>query len=337
MPDIVEDTDIQGSTDTLDIDPIADSDSTSITAADVAAVEPAPQEQETVIEDTVEVDEQITESEPDADVPVVDWEKRYNDQQSYVGQQGSEIHRLRQDAERYAQLGDPQQAMQQIRQFKEQSAKQDLKAWNSRSPEYSNFQSVRSKADAYNQLISNATPETRDAIIQSAAGQFSTEEQAMLGAYNEHNAHTQRQLAEDPEGFINNIVNDLVQSRFQEYEQYQGQRGETDQYMSENKDLIDRNGDDFMRIISGQGSNRELALEYVQMKEEIASMKTQLGQSLESQVHADAQSAATKRTATVSRDLSNSAPKQDPVALAKEKGLSGMARLRFIENYNNKG
>ena len=250
MTDIVEDTDVLESTDTPDIDPIADLEVTSpITAADVAAVDTSPEPQEeAVIENTAEVDEPVTED-LTAEEPVVNWEKRYNDQQTYLGQRASQIHELEQRVSQYANLGDPQVAAQQLQQFKEQSENSQLKAWNSRSPEYSNFQTVRARADAYNQLVSNATPETRDAILQAAGGQFSADEQAMLGAYQDHNAHTQRQMAEDPEGFINNIIEDRIQSRFQEYEQYKGQQATTNQYITQNSDLIDRNREDFMHII----------------------------------------------------------------------------------------
>lgn len=333
MPDIVEDTEILESTDTPEADPVADLEVTSPTAAEVAAVDTSPEPQETVTEDTVEVNESVTED-LTADTPVVDWEKRYNDQQTYLGQRSAEITRLKQDNDQYAALGDPQVAAQQLQQFREQSEKSELKAWNSRSSDYSNFQAVRARADAVNRMINDATPENREAIIQAASGQFSADEQAMLGAYQEHNADTQRQLAEDPEGFINNIVNDLVQSRFQEYEQYKGDQATVGQYISQNEELISRNRDDFMRIIEGQGSKSELAVEYVQMKEELNALKAQFGQSMESQAQADAQSAATKTTATVKRDLNTSVPKQDPVQLANEKGLKGINRLRFIENYN---
>ena len=333
MTDIVEDTDLLESTDTPEADPIADLEVTSITAADVAAVDTSPEPQESVLENTVEVDESITED-LTADEPVVDWEKRYNDQSTYLGQRASEIHSLQQQVSGYEQLGDPQVVAQQLQQFKEQSEKSELKAWNSRSPEYSNFQSTRSKADAINKLVNDANPEDRDAIIRSASGQFSADEQAMLGAYSEHNANTQRQMAEDPEGYIGNLVEDMIQSRFNEYEQYKGQEAQTNQYITENSDLIDRNREDFMHIIGDQGNRSDLALQYVQMKEELAQLRASVGQSLESQVQAEAQSTATKQSATVTRDLNSSIPSQDPVKLAKEKGLSGTKALRFIQNYN---
>jgi len=335
MTDIVEDTDVLESTDTPDIDPIADLEVTSpITAADVAAVDTSPEPQEeAVIEDTAEVQDTIAED-LTAETPVVDWEKRYNDQQTYLGQRASEIHSLQQQVSQYADLGDPQQAAQQLQQFREQSEKSQLKAWNSRSPEYSNFQTVRARADALNQMVNSANPEDRDAILRTASGQFSADEQAMLGAYNDHNAHTQRQMAEDPEGFINNIIEDRIQSRFQEYEQYKGQEATTNQYITQNSDLIDRNREDFMHIIGDQGDRSTLALEYVQMKEELAQLRANVGQSLESQVQAEAQSTATKKSATVKRDLTTSVPKVDPLKLADEKGLKGIQRLRYLQEHN---
>ena len=336
MTDIVEDTELLESTDTPEADPIADLEVTSHpTAADAAQAEVLPEPiDEPVIEDTVEVDEPITED-LTADTPVVDWEKRYNDQQSFVGTQSSELTRLRQDNDRYSALGDPQEAAHQLQQFKEQSAQQELKQWNPRSSEYSSFQALRAKADGVNQMINSAeSPEARDAMIQAASGQFSTEDQATLNAFQEHNANTQRQLAEDPEGFLNNIIESRLEARFQEYEQYKGQQDTTSQYLSENSELIDKYRDDFTHLIGGQGSNRELALEFVQMKEEVAQYRAQFGKSLESQAQADAQGAAIKKSATVNRDLNNSVPNQDPVKLAQEKGLKGMDRLRFIENYN---
>lgn len=289
-----------------------------------------PVDNDPVVEESTDTPQELEPEEP----PSVDWEKRYNDQQAYVGTQSSEIHRLRQSAEQYKELGDPQEAMQQLRQFREQSEKQELKQWNSRSPDYSRFQSVRSKAETLNGLIRDASSEQRDAIQQSVAGQFSSEDQAMLMAYNEHQAVTQRQLAEDPESFINNIVQGMIQDKFNDYESYQGHRASTDTFMNENENLIQKHGDDFMRIIGGQGSNRELAVEYVQMKEEIEKMKSQLGQSFETNAQADAQNAALKQSASVKRDLNTSVPRVDPVQLAEEKGLNGLARLRFIENYN---
>ena len=315
---IVEDTDLMEAAATPDVDPIDDTQ-----------VEPE-QEQEAAA--TLEVSD-VNADDPvkpriDISEEVVDYKKRYDDSQSYIGKLNAEKLRLENEAKQYRNLGDPQTIAQQLQAQREQAERSQLKPWNPRHPEQGKFNAIRQKAENFRSFTRNMPQEQ---VAQLAAEQFSPEEQRSLQEWQAHQAETQRALSEDPQGYIQNLVQDQIQSALSDFETYQGTRMQVDQFLNQNEDLLSKYGNEFMSVLSDQTPRRELATKHVALLAEVEALKAQLGKSLESGAHAEAQSSAFKQKATVKRDLNTNKTYVDPLIKAQELGLKGVARLKFLE------
>ncbi len=304
------------------IDPI-DTPSETPVETEAAAT---PVEQENSVVDEVVDDAQVEE-------PVVDYEKRLKDKDSYIGKLNAEMHRIQQEAQQYRELGDPQTLAQQVQQFREQAEQSQLKEWNKRHPEYHNFSALRQKVANFNEFSKHMSQEQKD---QAAVSSFSRDELGRIHAWQSHQAGVQRELAEDPEGFIQNYIQDSIRDALSDFEQYNTTRSQTDEYLNQNKDLIEKYEDDFLRVMSDGSPKRQIAMELIAQKAELEELRQKVGQSIEKSALADAQTQALQNKATVKRDLSTSDVYQDPAKLGQEKGLTGKALYNFIKDYNEK-
>lgn len=254
-------------------------------------------------------------------VPEVDWKKRFDDgqrtlQQLYTQNQASNARMQQMEAAQ-----------------KKQADAANLKPWNARSPEHGATRQRLDRVDAYvkaSAITSKVPPEQQEGALSQLRQSFGvTADDVKL--YTEHRDHTQqsvRQLSEDPEGFIGGLVESRLQERFQQYEQYQQVRNQTDQWMSQNASLMEGRQQDVLKLMDMP--RRDAAVQILKQQQELDALKAQLVSQGEKVATGEALRQNVRTNATHKASPNARPARRDYVAEAKSKGLHGDAVIDYM-------
>lgn len=270
----------------------------------------------------------------------VDWEKRYQDAQSYIGRLDRERSELRKYRESWGDL-DPRQVRETMDQQRRAAEVQQVKPWHPSHPDFIKNENRMARVQGYMAARDVVTSDPnlddgakRARLTQLAEKMGVTNEDAQL--YREHQSYVQdahQAFARDPGAFIQSHVERIVRSHLGHYDQTLRAQAGVDQWMQDpkHKEILEHHADDVMRVMSDQTPRRQIGIEYAAMKAEIGALKAQLGRQRETVETAQAQQTAVKKRATVSRDsVSGTAGSGDPVAEAAKQGLTGAALAQFL-------
>jgi hypothetical protein len=244
-----------------------------------------------------------------------------------------EYTRATQLASAYKQLPPIDQLQQQLSRLQEMEQQQQkraeaerLKTWNPRHPEFqattaaiSRVKSYRSAARA---IPANLPPEQRQEIARSMAQELGVTEQdaQLFKNWEAHQGQVQERMAQDPEGFFQEVARQVAQQVVQEYEQFTSVRSQTQEFLTNNQELVKAHAKEIDWAMN-HPARREVGIEFARLKAENEALKANQANAMESKETAEAQKALTKQRNTFRRDSATAPIEKDPVAEAAKLGM----------------
>jgi hypothetical protein len=228
------------------------------------------------------------------------------------------IDQLKQQLARYNEIEQQQ---------RQQAEQQKLKPFHPRHPEYQSTKQAIARVNAYRSaaraIPQNLPPEQRQEIARNMASEMGvTQEDAQHAKdWEGHQRSVQERMAEDPEGFFEEIAARVSRQVVNEFEQFQGLRQQTQEFLTQNRDLVKNHAGEIDWAMN-HPARREVGIEFARLKAENEQLRAKVPQVLESEETAEAQKALTKQRNTVRRDGASTAIQKDPVAEAEKQGLS---------------
>lgn len=224
------------------------------------------------------------------------YRKRFNDVLSNSTKLYQEVQRYRKDYDGI----DPSEARKVLEMRKQQEEASKLKPWNKGHQSYDKFQTTRTRVAEYQRMRQAAdTPEKQAFLKDMAAQTFSPEEFQQVQEYEADRQQMIAQLTEDPRGFINDLVQPIIQQSLSQFEQFNQARQQTTSWFNDpnNAPLLDRYAPDMYRMMDPAVPARDKAIEVARLKAENDAMRARLSQSSEAQAHAEAQQSTRSRSA----------------------------------------
>ncbi len=218
----------------------------------------------------------------------VNWEKRYKDQQPYLTKIAQEKAEL---AKRYDGI-DPQRAREALQEMERRQQVANASPFSRRHPEYSQNKSRISLAEA---AIKGTQGMERGEANRIAANMGVTTEDLQL--YNQSQAYQrqmQEQLFSDPDTFIRERVEDLVQQKLDERMAFVEGRANAEKWLSvpQNDQIIKSYAPDINRLLDGSTPLRDKVAFLGEKLSRLDALEKQLGQNAETVSQAAAQQAA---------------------------------------------
>lgn len=268
---------------------------------------------------------------PPAQAPVTDptqeaaaLRSRYDELRSYANRVANENQTFRKQWDGL----DPQRVRELMADHEKREKASKLNPWNSGHPEYSKFQSVQQRAQTFQRLQQSAdTPEKQALLKDMLATQFAPEEIRLMQEAETDRRQRMEQFHSDPVGFVNQLIEPLMQQKLAEFDQFMGARTSASQLLSDpgNQALIQRYAPEMAQIMDGKIPARELAFEHARMKAELETLKQRLGDQVETESMADAQNAARRGPGrppgSPNRPKAPTAPARDPIAVLADRKI----------------
>lgn len=266
-------------------------------------------------------------------------QKRWDDQQSYIGRLQRQDAEHRKYREQWGDL-DPQRVKEWYARQQQEAQARQLKPWDPRHPDAprtdARLAAVRSFASARETIKANPSldPETKRSLISELAqANGITNEDATL--YREHEQYVQdfhSRLARDPHGTLANVVQQEVHAALSEYDRHRTANQAADQWLTDpqRSKLLEKHADDVLWAMNAATPRREVGLTIAQLKAENEALRTRLGGNREVVETAAAQQAALKKRSTVVRDAISAPSNDDPVETGTKQGLKGSALLAHL-------
>lgn len=216
------------------------------------------------------------------------YRKRFND----VLGNGQRLYQEVQEFRKKYDGIDPDLARKALEQHKHQESMAKLKPWNKGHEGYDKFQTVKNRASEYRRMQQHAdTPEKQALLKDMAASMFAPEELGLVQEYEQDRTALVSQFAEDPRGFISELVQPAIQEAISQYEQFQKSSSQTASWFNDpgNQPLLDKYAPDMYRIMDPNVPARDKAIEVARLKAENESLKARLMSSSETEAMAAAQ------------------------------------------------
>ncbi len=264
------------------------------------------------------------------------YEKRWKDATAWATKLSQENKRHQEQLKAWDGL-DPHQVRESLERQQQQAEAARLKPWNARHPEFGSTQNRLNRVRGYFQSAEaieadpNVTSEAKQSMLARMAQKMGvTREDAKLYQDFESDKESiQERLATDFDGLFQERFEAHFQQRMSDYEQFQQARTKTESILSGNQGLIDKRRDEILWAMQNP-QRSEVALALAQAREELESLKARVGQQSEHVETAQAQSAALKQRASITRDAQTRTPATDPVAEAAKLNLRGSALAEFM-------
>jgi len=179
---------------------------------------------------------------------------------------------------------DPNVARKLLEQQKALDESAKLKVWNKGHEKYSDFQTLRTRVNEYNRMRQVAdTPEKQNMLKEIGGQMFSPEELTQVQEFDAARQHTMQSLTEDPQGFIEGLVQPLIQQALSQFDSFNRASQQTTQWFNDpnNQVLVDKYAPDMYRMMDPEVSPRDKAIEYARLKAENAALKASVGANLE--------------------------------------------------------
>ncbi len=225
---------------------------------------------------------------PQAQQAPVNWEKRYKDQQPYLTKLSQERADL---TKRYDGI-DPDRAREALAEMQRRQEVAQASPFSRRHPEYSQNKSRIERAEL---AIKATEGMERDEANRIAARMgVTTEDLQMRNQANAYRQQQQEQLFSDPDTFIAERVESLVNQKLSQQMAFIEGRTNAEKWLSDPKhDQIVKNyAPDINRLLDGNMPLRDKVAFLGEKFSELDALKKQLGQQAETVAHADAQKAA---------------------------------------------
>lgn len=264
--------------------------------------------------------------------PEVDWQKRYRDQQSYHDRQANTWR------ERLTKVDSEMSELRRYRQEQEARAKAaSLKPWSKASPDHGKFNGLLERARTIDAQLrnvpANLPPEQAEATRQAILSGITPDEQAQIQEYRQWREDWQRGLASDPESTLMPMVDRLVEARFQAMVVEQTASADIDRDFKDPAlaPLIERHAKEFHDRLA-RGMSYQDAKEWLVMTDRLGRLEHGQQAAATAKVAADAQRAAAKGEASITRDAR--APEKDLMEearrLAAKEGIPVMLALKKL-------
>lgn len=225
------------------------------------------------------------------------YRKRFND----VLGNGQRLYQEVQEFRKKYEGIDPEEARKVLAMRKQQEEASKLKPWNKGHQAYDKFQTTRTRVAEYQRMRQAAdTPEKQAFLKDMAAQTFSPEDFQQVQEYEQDRQQMIAQLTEDPRGFINELVQPIIQQSLAQFEQFNQARQQTTSWFNDpaNQPLLDKYAPDMYRMMDPAVPARDKAIEVARLKAENEALKSRLMSSSEASAMAAAQVGDRSRAAT---------------------------------------
>lgn len=277
------------------------------------------------------------------DTAQVNWEKRYNDQQSYLKNLSRELADHRKHREAWGDL-DPQQVRADIDRRTREAEQAKLKPWHPSHPDYARTDARLARVESFHAtreaIMSDPSlaPEDKERLVRGLATRAGITSDD-VGLYREHQEtveEAKRRMGRDPEGFVSNIaaplIEQIVSRHLQQYDQYRQVSSQTEAWLTDPKraPLLEKHAESVLWAMDDKTPRREVGIKLAALSAEVDALKSKLGSNRETVETAAAQQAALKKRAIVRRDPTTEAAQLDPLEEAKSKNLSGVELIEHL-------
>ncbi len=218
----------------------------------------------------------------------INWQKRYEDQQPYLTKSRQEIAEMR---KQYDGL-DPVRAREALADMERRAQAANASPFSRRNPEYGQNKSRIDRADMF---LKAAEGMDNDQARQMAARMGVTAED--LSIRNQANAYReqmQEQLFSDPDAFIAERVESLVQQKLSEHAAFLEGRTNAEKWLSDpkNDQIVKSYATDINRLVDSNVPLRDKVAFLGEKLSRLEALEKQLGQQAETVSQANAQQAA---------------------------------------------
>ncbi len=218
----------------------------------------------------------------------VNWEQRYKDQQPYLTKSRQEIAELR---KQYDGL-DPQRAREALAEMERRSQAANASPFSRRHPEYSQNKSRIDRADMF--LKAAEGMDNDSARAMAARMGITADDLQIRNQANAHREQMQEQLFSDPDAFIAERVETLVQQKLNEHAAFLEGRTNAEKWLSEpkNDQIVKSYAADINRLVDSNVPLRDKVAFLGEKLSRLEALEKQLGQQAETVSQANAQQAA---------------------------------------------
>lgn len=249
------------------------------------------------------------------------------------GQQSNELGQLRRQVQQYQELGDPNEIRNVLQRHMEQAQISNLQPWNRGHPQHQRFQVTRERWRTDMKRLERVAPENREAVRQSFEEDYSPEDLQALKAHDAWRASEESLSPEDREDRLREITRQETLATIQTWEQSQVNRMHARALLDKHGDLLLKHEDDVNRIMNPATPRRDIALELIQARAELAALKGKSIKDSRQVATAQARDRLTKDQAGISRD----APRRsiDLKAAALKAAAEGDSPLEVMQDLFN--
>jgi hypothetical protein len=202
------------------------------------------------------------------------------------------------------------QLTQQLQEFKsmQERAKQEAEAaklvpYDRKHPEYDKWQSLlqsaRNDERTLSMLQDPDQQQARQALQAVIAQKYTPDEQKLLSGYDAYVQRQSTELFSNPKDYIRQAFEEFAPQFFQKYTQVQNEwqtvQHSADQFLSENKEVVDKHGSELletMNLMADPSKSAEIALELVRLRHGNQSLTATAAKASEKAATARAQSKA---------------------------------------------
>lgn len=228
----------------------------------------------------------------------------------------------------------------EIRQFREQQEvkkREALHKWNANHPAHSQFQESRRRVQDYRQALAKAeTPEAREVVKNTMGSLLNEQEVNDVISWETHQRGVQEQFSADPEGFIQQRVQDQIakamEQKFQEVQQKAAAEANVGKWFEDpaNKPIVEKlrapmaemlerlGGTDDAWAFTQAMAQREF--ENQQLKAQLDALRNHDKEADRHVASADERTRLLQNRAAITRD-STVKRSTDPMKLAKDRGI----------------
>lgn len=264
---------------------------------------------------------------PQAVDPVEEWkqkyetrDKSYNELRTYANRQMAEMQKFRQQFDGI----DPQQAREALAAAQRQQAAQQVSPFSRRHPEYSQTRSRLDRVQMFERAAEGIQDEQQVRQMAQRMG-VTVDDLKMSQEARATREQMTEELLSDPDSFIADRVQGLIQNHFNQYEQYQQARTSTGQWMERNQDLVQHYAKDMHAVMDPTVPGQAKAEYVAKLLAERDALKAKLSENVEAVSTAQAQKQiVTSRAQGVSRRTAPStlANTEDPAETLRKQGIT---------------
>lgn len=218
----------------------------------------------------------------------INWQKRYEDQQPYLTKSRQEIAEMR---KQYDGL-DPQRAREALAEMERRSQAAQASPFSRRHAEYGQNQSRITKADLFLKAVEG---QDNDSARATAARMGVTAEDLSLrNQANAYREQMQERLFSDPDAFIQERVEAMVQQKLNEQMAFMEGRTNAEKWLSDpkNDQIVKSYAPDINRLVDSNVPLRDKVAFLGEKLSRLEALEKQLGQQAETVSQANAQQAA---------------------------------------------